>query len=212
MKEHIEEQEFAWLAGGELEIGESPDLMRHLSQCRACAAKLGDYQEDRRALAKLRDAGIYAGDFDLLRHEVMNRLQDRKIVRFPVLSRWSAFATLVLISAALGVLWWRHVPIQQTSSNSKSEAPAQIKPPAIQSGPRVDRAAEVTSNQTGTTQDVFIPESAAIAPSQEVIDITGAPSIPTSPVSEQDDVVMKFETSDPNVIILWLESPKGAER
>lgn len=216
MKEHIEEQDFALLAGGELDARGKPDLARHLAVCPACISRLETYRKDRRNLADLRGAGVAAGDFDRVRHSVMNHLRDQEARRFSSAGfRWGVLTAFILISAALGAIWWQNVPAPPPTIRASSGVPAQITQPAAQPLSSTDGGIHPTEKRAEAAepaQAVRIQRQRPPAAASPSVAVADGSSIPAPPATEQDDVVMKLETSDPNVIIIWLASPKGAGR
>ena len=212
MSGHIGEEKLALLAGGDLGGWRASGLARHLRECPDCAARLKSYREERRALAALRDTGIDAGDFDHVRQAVLTRLREEGAPHFRFHRfQWVALAAAILITVTVGTWWWTNVPAPQQAQLARPVSPHVEPPPAVS----ITQAAPIAKAAPGqaitTVRHVRATrQKPARTPAVPPIDIAG--NVPAPPQPPLDDVVIKLETSDPNVIIIWLASPKGAGR
>ncbi len=217
MKGHVQEEKIALLAGGDLKDQETHELERHLSQCPACSARLRSYQNDRQALSALRETGIDERDFDSVRQSVIRRLPAERIPPFRFFRlQWGALAATVLTAAVIGMWYWISMPEVQRSG---LPGPV-IRPQALPAQPlpargatrlaetHVSRPAIANASRPPRT----LQQKSLADASQPAPDVVSEFSAAVSNPPAQDVVVMKLETSDPNVVIIWLASPKGAER
>jgi anti-sigma factor RsiW len=218
MTGHISEENIALLAGGDLDPRENANLQQHIIQCPACSAMLRTYREGRDALSALREEELSAIDYGTVRTAVLDRLPGRatrSFWRWPSLL-WAASATAILLALGLGFIWMRsgspsrvaEIPGPQKAptigriASSKAEAP---KPaPAI-------RAVRATSNAgpkraSNPARKINRAASSLVAGAEKNLQ----PPANQAPVL--DDIAIKLETEDPNVIIIWLVSPRGEWR
>lgn len=223
MKRHIEEGKIALLAGGDLDPGKASDLAGHLAECPACSALLQRYREGKEAISALRDAGIEASDFDVVRQSVLARIQGKQVSRLESFAlrpfgalQWATLAAAVLIAVAVATWQWRSTPVPQVSEPAGPASTAQVGRTPVSGETHARPVVEPVTEQSSAQKAERRPQ----APSRSVpIDrsLQGArvrdslvPPEPQPPVL--DDVFVKLETSDPNVIIIWLASQKGAAR
>ncbi len=217
MKGHLEESDIALLAAGEAGAGGVTGGARHLAECPACAARLENYKRDRRSLAEMRESAITASDFDRLRQSVLDHI--RQTGSRPssfAFYRWAALAAAVLVASAVGIWWNQRTPTPQQSQLSVPAAPAaddrataKLQPDAGSSEAPVTRRVE--EDRLSQASRAPKPKPASDRFTHE-IQAASVPSLPVPSPPVQDDVVMKLETSDPNITIIWLASPKGAGR
>jgi hypothetical protein len=219
MKGHIEERKLALLAGGDLDPKKSSGVTRHLADCSACSARLKRYQEGREAMSVLRDSGIEARDFAAVRQSVLARIQGKQVSRREPSAwrrfgwlQWAARAAAVLFAAAIGTWLWRSAPAPPAPGPAASASMAQVgqtqapgktpaKPAAKQSlALNVERRTQASSRSVTSGRSL---------PGARVGDSLEAPE---AALPAPDDVIIRMETSDPNVIIVWLASQKGAAR
>jgi hypothetical protein len=223
MKGHIEEEKIALLAGGDLAVSEMPAAAAHVARCGSCSAVLESYRQRRQAIAAFRDFGISAGDFAHIRQSVLELLprESRSHFRFftrPLLTplQYGALAALLLAAVAIGTFGWKKAHAPQLAGRV---APIKISPQASippSTDGRVDLTAKPVAAQTAAQN----PDRQARRGRQPTASVTAPPAaeaavdpqIQTHQATLPDDVAMKLETSDPNVIIIWLASPKGAGR
>ncbi len=217
MNGHIQEEKLAMLAGGDLRDKEAFDLERHLHECPACSARLKSYREDRRSLSALRETGVDERDYDSVRRSVMQRLQTERSFRFRFAQlRWGALAATILIAAVIGIGYWSRIPAPQRVGLPEPVTRPQLEP--SQAKPR--RPSVSLGEMAATLPTVPRPTKIPRAPQPSVTTGSSPPAmnVPALAVASsqmpqvQDEVIMKLETSDPNVVIIWLASPKGAER
>ena len=222
MNGHIEEGIIALLAGDDLKASRMAAAASHVTRCASCSAMLESYRQRRQALAAFRDFGIHAGEFADIRQSVLERLPARKphlrFFTWPRLTlvQGGVLATLLLAAATVGTYAWKTAHQQESA-----ERPVQVRIPAkAATRPSTGRSADLAAKPAPAQKiarnpdrqpsrrlqqaaiNVLLPSALAAFDSQ-----TQAHQ-PTEP----DDVAMKLETSDPNVIIIWLASPKGAGR
>jgi hypothetical protein len=223
MKRHVEEGKIALLAGGDLNPGKASDLAGHLAKCPACSARLQRYRESREAMSAFRDAGIEASDFDAVRQSVLARIQGEQVSRFRSFAwrrlgalQWGALAAAILIAAAVGTWRWRSAPAPQVSELAAPGGTAEAgKTPAsgkTQAKPAVEQVAKEIMASKVEKRPQAPSQSVSIDPSLQAAHVTDSPVAPEPQPPALDDVVLKLETSDPNVIIIWLASQKGAGR
>jgi hypothetical protein len=223
MKGHIEEEKIALLAGGDLAASELTAAAAHVAQCVSCSAVLESYRQRRQAMAAFRDSGISAGDFADIRRSVLERLpgESRPHFRFftrPLLTplRYGALAALLLAAVTIGTYTWKraHAPQLAERAASIKISPRESVPPSP--GSRMDLPAKPVAAQTAAQNPYRQARrgrqataiTTALPPAEAAVD----PQTQSHQATMLDDVVMKLETSDPNVIIIWLASPKGAGR
>jgi hypothetical protein len=223
MKEHIGEETLALLAGGDLTPEEMQAATVHVARCSSCSAMLENYRSGRRALVIFRDAGVNEDDFTHIRRSVMECLPGKArhpsgIFPWPQLSplQYGILAAVLLVALTIGIQM-----SNQTSEPQSSEKVAQKEVPPIKSIPPSPGAGMVP-NSAPVAAEASAPPSVAqtrglnqVRPIATVQPAAGdgvEPKTPPSQATLPDDVVMKLETSDPNVIIIWLASTKGAGR
>jgi len=214
MKRHIEGEKIALLAGGDLDAQKVPGLTEHLAECPACLARLQRYRESREAMSALRDSGIEASDFDAVRQSVLARIQGKQAVRLEPFAwrrfgalQWGALAAVILIAAVIGTWRWRSAPEPQVSAPGPRAGTAEAaKKPAVQQVAKETMASKVGKRPQAPSR------SATIDPSLQGARARNSLVVPEPQPPALDDVVIKLETSDPNVIIIWLASQKGAAR
>lgn len=223
MKRHIEEEKIALLAGGDLDPGKASGLAGHLAECPACSARLQRYRESKEAMSVFRDAGIEASDFDAVRQSVLARIQGKQVSRLESFAwrrfgalQWGALAAAILIAVAVGTWRWRSAPAPQVSELVAPARTAEVggtpasgethAKPAVEQVTKDIMASKVEKRPQAPSRRVTIDPSLGAARVKDSL-VTPEPQPPAV-----DDVVMKLETSDPNVIIIWLASQKGVGR
>ena len=222
MNEHIEEGKIALLAGGDLEAGRTAAVASHLSRCASCSAVLESYRQSRQAIAALRDFGVHAGEFADFRQSVLERLPVRRphlrFFTWPHLTplQGGVLATLLLAAATAGTYAWKMAHHQQSA-----EPHAQVKIfPKAAIRPSTGARADLDARSAPAQRMAQNPDRQLRRRQQRVAINAPLPSArahfdPQTQANQPavpDDVAMKLETSDPNVIIIWLASPKGAGR
>jgi anti-sigma factor RsiW len=223
MKGHIEERKLALLAGGDLDPGKSSGLARHLAECPACSARLQRYREGREAMSALRDSGIETSDLDAVRQSVLARIQGKQVARWEPfawrrfgLLRWDALAATVLIAVAVGTWLWRSTPARRIPGPAASASIAQVGQTQVPGETHAKPAVEPVTNQSSALKVETRPEapgrSLTIDRSLQRARVRESLVAPEPAPRAPDDVVIRLETSDPNVIIIWLASQKGAAR
>lgn len=217
MSGHIREEKIALLAGGELDAREMPELALHLSGCPTCAARVKSFREDRQALATLRESGVGDSDFDHVRRSVMQQLPAERFPHFRMgLLQWGALAAAVLAMAVIGTWYWNRGPAPQRSELSGPAGRTRVE----LTQPQPVRPA-VPLDKTVVNQPRVAKPARILRPPRQ--QSTAGSSLPATNVAVEfsaaaqkplvrDDVVIKLETPDPNVVIIWLASPKGAGR
>jgi anti-sigma factor RsiW len=231
MNGHIAEEKIALFAGGELSASEARNIERHLSGCPACSACVDRYRQDRAALASLREAAVGESDYESVRHSVSRQLKAERAPRsgwWPL--RWGLLAASVLAAAAMGLWQWSRVP--ESRRAARPEAAARAQTAAVQPPPGDAAAAAAPASKPAPAggrapNPRREPLAARALPATHVPRAEAAP--PVAPVAPQDvqeshavtqhagretrDVTLiKLQTSDPNVVIIWLAEPKGAEK
>ncbi|MGA2264157.1 MAG: hypothetical protein ABSH28_22325 [Acidobacteriota bacterium] len=218
MKEHIEEEKIALLAGGDLKAKEADDLAGHIVSCPACSARLKSYQEGCRAFASLRDTGIGESDFAQVRRSVLYRLQQEKASRswLGTPLRWGALAAVIVMVVAMGTWWQMRMPAVHVSSTHGSDSglasghiPKSSQANVAQNGKPSAQAMKhpgiATNAVTPLSITVHVPQSANQPAFAQIGPNLTAPE-ESKPVL--DRIAIKLETPDPNVIIIWLASPE----
>jgi len=224
MKGHIVEEEIALLAGDDIEAARRAELELHMSNCQACTSLLESYREDRQAMATLRGDGLRAADYASVGESVLAAIKEgigtaRRIPAIWVPLRWVALAAAVLIAATIGIWWMKNskpVPVAAVPAPKDQVRVAAAKlpgapvrqeagrsPTALKSSKAPDAQVERAQVRPRKTESETSPHATGIVP------ILPAPA-ERAPVL--DDVVIKMETADPNVIIIWLSSPRGEGR
>jgi anti-sigma factor RsiW len=223
MKRHIEEGKIALLAGGDLDPGKASGLAGHLAECSACSALLERYREGKEAISAIREFGIEAGDCDAVRQSVLARIQGKQVSRLESFTlrrfgalQWGALAAGALVAISLAMWRWRSTPAAQVSEPAGPAGTAQVgrTPVAGEIHPRPvvapvtqqSSAQKVNGRPQAPSRGVPIDRSLQGARVRDSL-VTPEPQPPVP-----DDVLVKLETSDPNVIIIWLASQKGAAR
>lgn len=223
MRKHIEEETIALLAGGDL----APEKMRaatiHMAHCSACSALLENYRSSRGAWVIIRDAGINEGDFAHIRRSVMECLPAKtghpiRNFRWPQLSpvQYGILAAVLLAALMIGIQMSSERPEPQLSNNVAREevSPRASIPPSPGMSMDSDPIA-VTAEASAQNTVAQARERSQVKTVATVLPAAAAfvePQTPPSQATLPDDVAIKLETSDPNVIIIWLASPKGAGR
>jgi hypothetical protein len=223
MKGHLEEEKIALLAGGDLAASEIPAAAAHVAHCGSCSAVLEGYRQRRQAMAAFRDSGISAGDFAYIRQSVLERLPTERRPHFRFFTRphltplqYGALAALLLAAAAIGTYAWKKAHAPQIAERV---APIKISPKTA-IPPSTDARMEPFAKPVALPRAAQNPNRQARRGRQTAAITTAPPAaeaavgLRTQPhqATVPDDVAMKLETSDPNVIIIWLASPKGAGR
>jgi hypothetical protein len=217
MTGHIPEENIALLAGGDLDPRETANLQQHIVQCPACAAMLNRYREGREAMASLREEELSDAEYDNVRRAVLDRLQVRAVPFFWRWSslQWMASAAAILLALGLGYIRMR------------SDAPTRVADtPSLQKTATVRQSASPVAEAPRPAPATGVIREASSAPARRAsIPVRKAhPAISTSianaardrrpPATEapaMDDIAIKLETDDPNVVIIWLVSPRGEE-
>jgi hypothetical protein len=223
MKGHLEEEKIALLAGGDLAASEIPDAATHVARCGACSAVLESYRRGRQEMAAFRDSGISAGDFAGVRQSVLANLQEDGRPPFRFITwlhltplQCGALAALLLAAAAVGIYTWTQAPAPQIAGRA---TPVRIAP-KTSVPPTADAHASLAAKPVAVQRAAQNPErlarrrrqAAAIARALPAVAAAADPQTRLHQATMLDDVAIKLETSDPNVIIIWLASPKGAGR
>jgi hypothetical protein len=193
-------------------------ILHHIIQCPACSAMLKTYREGRDAMVALRGEEPSAAEYDTVRTAVLDRLPGRagrSFWRWPSL-QWAASAAAILLALGLGFIWMR-----SASPTRVAEIPGPQKAATI--GQSVAPGAEALrpAPAIGVTRAASsAPPKRASIPARKIhpevsTDVANAerdlrPASTEAPAL--DDVAIKLETADPNVIIIWLVSPRGEER
>lgn len=224
MRGHIGEKELALLAGGELEAAGRPEFKRHLTECEACASALASYRADRKAMGTLRMRDLGAGDYAAVRESVMARIRggDTAPTAPPALLmlRWGTLAAGAIVALMLCVWWVRGSKSIPVGFESLERAPAKTEAGAPAARESVRREERVSGALTQNSRSPKIRAERARAPMRKTeaqIPVQAATSVQSIPAAASrtpnlDDVVVKLETADPNVIIIWLNSPRGEGR
>jgi len=210
MNRHIREEQLALFAGGDLKEKEALRLGHHLSGCPACRERVESYRGDREELSALRETGIDESDLEFVRRSVLSRLPAERQAgfRFTPLS-WGTLAAAILVSAAIGIRYWSRVPAEQYPGLPEPARRTQAEP--ARTAPARQDASPARTAAAKSSKVPRIPRQLASATlSLPAVAAAGRPAAPAQ--SMQDEVIIKLETSDPNVVIIWLASPKGAER
>ncbi len=217
MSGHINEEEIALLAGNDLGAEAAHEFSRHIASCPDCATRLAAYCAGRQSMAALRETGIGAGEFDVVRQSVLQRIDRERVShhQFGML-QWGALAAALLIAVGAGTWWWKSAPSPGVVETSRPAAPAQEERVPVPLENRMVPTTQPPANQASAMKPAKRPRvempKPAIQPFAPAINIAEQGSSPAHQPVALDDVVMKLETSDPNVIIIWLASPKGAGR
>jgi hypothetical protein len=129
--------------------------------------------------------------------------------------QYGALAALLLAAVTIGTYTWKraHAPQLAERVASIKISPKPSIPPSADA--RLDLPAKPVAAQTAAQNPYRQARRgrqataiAALAPAGAAVDAQTQSHQATLP----DDVAIKLETSDPNVIIIWLASPKGAGR
>jgi hypothetical protein len=148
-----------------------------------------------------------------MRHSVLERINEDGISRFQfgAVLRWGALAAAILALAVVGTWWLRNAPVPRSTEPISAGAPPQAAPvmPEVKNPVRSQNKA--TPHQAAVTKPSKRPR---IRPRELAADTQTAPgpAIDAQHPAPLDDVVIKWETADPNIIIIWLASPKGEGR
>ncbi len=224
MKGHIAEQDIALLAGAD-KVKKQIELERHLSECPVCSGLLEKYRKDRQVLRSLVVGDIPEEEYEAVRKSVQVELEATpgRTSAFPrgAWLRWAAaLAATAVITAALGLWWMRHpsvtrVPVMPAPKRLTA-LPPRVGPMLSPPGPIQQEARRPSKTSTHAKPSATRIEQAqerpyrtAGKPSPLAVNIDrGRPgALERPPVL--DDVAIKMETADPNVIIIWLAGPKG---
>ncbi|HYK87285.1 MAG TPA: hypothetical protein VE398_00845 [Acidobacteriota bacterium] len=197
MNDHIDERDIALLASGDIEA-KPVEHERHLIECAVCAGLLEKYRQDRLSMKTPLTDDIPENEYASMRASVLAKLDGpaRRVPSFfgaPL--RWAALAAAVVIIAALGVWWtWQSYTMRGSvmpAPNQLVVRPTSVKPFLSVTGP-IPQEAPNQSKASAHTK----PPGRRIERAHE------RPAV-------LDDVAIKMETADPNVIVIWLVSPKG---
>ncbi len=216
MNGHILEEKIALLAGGDLGDKETAELERHLSECGTCSARVENYREDRRALSVLREAGIDECDCDSVRRSVMQQLPMERRFRLGFAPlRWALLSAAVLIAAVIGIGYWSRTPGPQRAGSPQA-GERQVEPKPAKPALRAGATAETGPARPSAARVAVMPRvpqrKSSPVPSLPAVNIAAETAAIARRPQVQDEVIIKLETSDPNVVIIWLASPKGGER
>jgi len=221
MKGHINGETIALLAGGDLKAGEMRSAAAHLAECPSCSAEFDRYRRNCQAMADIRDVGISANDLEDIRRSVLECLSKERSARFPFF-KWyrtmplqrAALAAMLLAVVAIGIyIREKSNTPQPIDTGAKTEnSPGKPIPPPMDTpvdipakaipAQTADNRGEAPRHRRATLLSSAPPSRAAVV----------NPQTEPRPEELQDDVAIKLETSDPNVIIIWLKSPKGGDR
>lgn len=177
---HIPETQLSLYAGGELQTSEATPIARHLEDCAECRRRAGEFRLTAAWLKSLA-AEPDAGQVYTLRERVLQTAV-QKHSRRPFWWIAAAAATLALVFFA--VLLFR--PAQKESS-----ATAEL-PPLLASRGSVTPLILPSRDWQGA---VRTPRRAPKKP---------APRLTLVAKNNEDMPVIRVQTSDPNVVILWV--------
>ncbi len=213
MREHIGEESIALLAGDDLDPKQRAGAEGHLSACAQCRGTLEEYRRSRESLAALRGKDISASDYAWVRRSVLEQAAGTRAQ--VALLRWIIAAVALLVfGVAVHTLWKRtHTPtniVQRPVNESPGSVagqaavghpvPAEAPVPSRSFSRQPAKRLHEVARQRRSVTPVSVLE--ASAPAQNV-----AGKVPVL-----DDIAVKLETEDPNVIIIWLSSRKGERR
>jgi hypothetical protein len=217
MKCEAIESKIALHASGDLEAGDSAAINSHISHCPACASRLLQFREDLRALRSLREDPVGQSDCDAARRSVMARvgLRGGRAGRFHNLYRPASVAAAAAASIAL-LVWWLSYP--RTAHAPHETAPAAAEAvkhagPAVTASIR--EAVPAAAHGSNPNRNILRTggRKAHVTPGPEIPSLSAAskPNPFTTVQLPPDDIAIRLETADPNVVIIWLASSKGGE-
>jgi anti-sigma factor RsiW len=211
------ETKIALYASGDLDLGDSAAIGNHISRCPTCAARLGQFKEDLRTLRSLHEDPVDRSDLEAVKRGVMAEigLKNKSARHLHGLFR-PAYVTVAAAASLALLVWWLGTPRTAHAPGGKARLEAGAVRPA---GP----AASAKHEAIAATSSAGIPNRksprtegrATHNPSKAAVASLPAASKPEllAPAQLQpDDIAIKLETADPNVVIIWLASSKGGEQ
>jgi anti-sigma factor RsiW len=212
------EPKIALFASGDLELSDAAAVESHLSRCPACASHLQQYHDDLGALHSLRDEPVDQSDRAAVRRAVLARIGSPggKVRRFHLLFSPVSAAAAAVMSVAL-LVWWLNHPRTVRAPHEPASAVVEIARPSVPAAAGPTRQAipsAATSKHSSRKPSRAEGRMAHLKRSADVPVVSAAskPDIFTPALLPPDDIAIKLETADPNVVIIWLASSKGGGR
>jgi len=210
------ESKIALYASGDLDRGGSAAISSHISRCPVCASRLRHFQADLHALRSLKKDTVEQSDLDAVRRRVMAAVgvQKTKAWQLHRLLR-PAYVAAAAVPIAL-LVWWLSTPWTTHAPDAPVPVASESGKPADPTVTASHAAVPATISAGAPSRKPLREESrpAHMRPITEVAsDSTAAkPYLFTPGKLPQDDIAIKLETADPNVVIIWLASSKGGEQ
>ncbi len=216
MNGHIPEEKLALLAGGDLEPAETARAQSHLRKCAQCAETVEGYRRLRDSTAAVEADECSPADYRVVRAAVLDRIESRanRPAWLQLETQWIFVTAAVLLAVGLGFLLMRSTPTVRVA-----ETPA---PPGVQareasvSQAEAPRPSIETSGPRSIASETSTPRHAPARrphPPKPWYELFASDALPSQTAAVvRDDIAIKMETADPNVIIIWLASPGGGER
>ncbi len=232
MNRHVTEEQIALLAGGDLTDKQEAEIARHVSACPSCSSLLQGYRKCHSGLSALGNDPLTVSDYADVRRVVLDRILSQSTGRVPF--RWFRFlfaarpyAMAGLLVCALLLGFWKIYRAGLTThtrgpnrpqmvDRSGSERVEPVLRGAIdRSGRHVPHLALSTRRRKPVSllSEVMAPAPPSILPGPpfdlEMIDPMRIEPEKWSAPTGQAEIVVKLETGDPNVVIIWVIEGRG---
>ncbi len=212
------ESKIALLASGDLPAGETKAVAKHLADCASCRELLDDFRVDRYSLGSLKAEEIDRAERLAVRSAVLARIKrdSRSGEWFASLVRPASWGAAVLAVLVLLIFWPRpsFVPPTPPGKTSVAESrnprtPDKVLPAIVPGGGNEPVAPVAERGNQGAKRRgdaIFKPgaeQNTAMAVRVNHVEMS-------EPAA--DDIAIKLETDDPNVVIIWLASSREGEQ
>ncbi len=229
------EPRIALFVSGDLGRVEARDLERHLGICEDCSALLRAYRETIIAVGALGVERPTTEDYRTIRQAVLKRIdaestrawRTRSLWTWPRWQRYALAATLIGLML-LGLEWaWTQISTIRTIKPSPPQMAEAVPPKdagaatAETSGPQPVpekhpfRTIPEAGRQIGPIQLARLPVDAVIP--GVVFDVPVITPMKIEPdrwqvPTQMASTIVKMETSDPDIVIVWLLGAQGEEK
>jgi hypothetical protein len=204
MKRHIDEQYLALLAGDDLDPKRKAEVLEHLADCPRCRQILDAFLDDRKYLATLKEQSTGVFDHAMLRHPALITMEPGKKTVNRLSLRWAVSMASLLIVVMISFLFLGRNKIFERSAGLVSATMQSFPEKKSIVSPMESNKARIRiypkRQLSKKLPHSYKPKNAAV---QEVSVLPGS-NAATNPLRVDNDIVIRLETEDPNISIIWL--------
>jgi len=199
------EEKIALFVSGDLAPSDAAALENHLPGCPACRARLVEFGDDRLALGTLVNKTVYEADCVAMRQAVLARIEESKRGWgwLRVWFRPVPLAAAAALALAFGGWWLRDARPPVPVAVNIHFSPGQTHPAAPLLAASLPAPEAAAAHQKVTR--LRRPSGARNAVPAARHSSAPAAAIPA------EELAIRLETADPNVVIYWFVSPKGGQ-